>query len=97
VKTSFGRFSPIEDFSWKSVWWTKVPLKAAFFAWSTAIGKILIMNNLRKQRITVVDRCCMCKKNGESVDHILLHCEVGNALWNVFSIDLGHLRLCLDE
>jgi hypothetical protein len=33
----------------------------------------------------VIDRCCMCKKNGESVDH-LLHCEVACVFWNaIFS------------
>jgi hypothetical protein len=30
----------------------------------------------------MVDRCYMCKRNGESVDHLLLHCEVVYALWN---------------
>jgi hypothetical protein len=31
----------------------------------------------------VIDRCCMCKKNEESVDHLLLlHCEVACVLWN---------------
>jgi hypothetical protein len=24
-----------------------------------------VMDNLKKQHIIVVDRCCMCKKNGE--------------------------------
>ncbi|KAG2705295.1 hypothetical protein I3760_05G045600 [Carya illinoinensis] len=33
----------------------------------------------------------MCRKGGESVDHLLLHCEVARRLWNeVFSrLDLG--------
>ena len=33
-----------------------VPLKVAFFAWSVAIGKILTMDNLRKQHDIVIDR-----------------------------------------
>jgi len=34
----------------------------------------------------VIDRCCMCKKSVESVDHLLLHCEVACLLWNtIFS------------
>jgi hypothetical protein len=33
----------------------------------------------------VIERCYMCKMNGESVD-LLLHCEVTRALWNaIFS------------
>ena len=35
-------------FPWKSVWQTKVPLRAAFFAWSVALEKILTMDNLWK-------------------------------------------------
>jgi hypothetical protein len=27
-------------------------------------------------------RCCLCKINGESVDHLLFYCEVVDALWN---------------
>jgi hypothetical protein len=34
----------------------------------------------------VIDRCCMCKMNGEIVDHLLLHCDVARVLWNaIFS------------
>jgi hypothetical protein len=29
-----------------------------------------------------VDRCCSCNKNGESVDRLLLHCDVASILWN---------------
>jgi hypothetical protein len=32
-------------------------------------------------------RDCLCKKNGKLVDHLLLHCEMTNALWNtIFSL-----------
>jgi len=31
--------------------------------------------------------CCMCKDSGESVNHLLLHCEMACALWNtIFSL-----------
>jgi hypothetical protein len=45
----------------------------------------------------MVDRCCKCKMNGEFVDHLLLHCEVVETLWDVSSVDLGYLGLCLHE
>jgi hypothetical protein len=49
-----------------------------------ALRKILAMDNLRKRRIIVVDWCVMCKRNGDSVDHLLLHFKVACAIWNVF-------------
>jgi hypothetical protein len=75
-------------FPWENVWQIKVPLRVVFFAWSVALGKILIMDILRKQHVVVVDRCCMCERNGEYVNHLLFHCEVVCALWDVFSSQL---------
>jgi hypothetical protein len=68
------------------VWRTQAPLRAAFLAWSAALGKILTADNLRKRKIIIVDRCYLCKRDGETVDHLLLHCDVATTLWNhVFS------------
>jgi hypothetical protein len=58
----------------------KVPLRVAFFIWSAALGKILSMFNLRKRNIVVVDWCCMCKKCGETVDNLLLHCDLAGVM-----------------
>jgi hypothetical protein len=42
----------------------------------------------------------MCKKSEESVDHLLLHCEVASALWNyiftLFGIEWVMPRRILD-
>jgi hypothetical protein len=57
-----------------------------FFAWSAALGKILTMDDLRKLHVIVVNWCCMYKKSGDSVDRLLLHCEIASSLWNsIFS------------
>jgi hypothetical protein len=58
----------------------------AFFAWTIALGKILTLDNLRKKQIVVINRCCLCMSDKESVDHLLLHCEVAHVLWHaIFS------------
>jgi hypothetical protein len=45
------------------------------------------MDNLRKRHVMVVDWYCMFKKSRESVDYLLLHCEMASTLWNaIFSL-----------
>jgi len=60
-----------------------------FFVWSAALGKILTHDNLRKRNVVVIEWCCMYKKNRESIDHLLLYCEVARDLWSYILILFG--------
>lgn len=55
--------------------------KDGYYAW-TSVGKILTMEILRD--IVVISWYCMCKRRGESVDHLLLHYETASATWSNF-------------
>ena len=50
----------------------------AFFLWTAAHDQILILDNLMLRGRPLVNRCCC---DGESVDHLLLHCPVTHTLW----------------
>jgi hypothetical protein len=76
------RDSPHVVFPWRSIWRTKAPRRVRFFVWSAAWNKILTCDNLAKRGYTLVSWCCMCCCNGETVDHLLIHCSVASALWS---------------
>ena len=80
---------------WRSIWKSKAPPRVAFFVWTAALGRILTTDNLRHRRVLVLDYCWMCKRNGESISHLLLHCSYATELWNFFLNILGFLGLCL--
>ena len=47
------------------------------------MGKILTADNLRRRRIILVSWYCMCKADGESVYHLVLHCPYAKELWDM--------------
>jgi len=77
------------SFLWKNIWRVKAPTRVAFFVWSAALGKILTHDNLSKRNVIVIKWCCLCKKSGESIDHLLLHCEIVRDLWSYILILFG--------
>jgi hypothetical protein len=87
-------------FPWKSIWRVNVPLRVSFFVWTVALGKILTLDNLRKRKVIVVDCCCICKKSGEFMDYLFLHCEVIRELWNLifrlFGVEWVMLRRVIE-
>ena len=63
------------SFPWKGVWKPKVPKRVAAHDW------IFTLDNLMLKGRPLANRCCMCCCEGESVDHLLLHCPVTHTLW----------------
>ena len=49
--------------------------------WIAVHGQILTLDNLMLRGRILVNRCCMCHHNEETVDHLLLHCPVAHSLW----------------
>ena len=51
------------------------------FVWTATLGKCLTIDNLRKMKVWILDWCYICKCNGESVDHLFLHCPIALDMW----------------
>ena len=85
VKRYYRSLSPHPSliFPWKLIWKAKVPPRVAFLSWTATLGKVLTIDNLRKWGFIIQDWCCMCKRSGESVDHLFLHRSVAMDLWSL--------------
>ena len=49
--------------------------------WTAVYGQILTLNNLMRRGCSLVNWCCMCHRNEETVDYLLLHRPVAHSLW----------------
>lgn len=63
--------------------------KIGFFGWTASLANILMLDNLRKRGLIVMDLCYVCKKSEELVDLLLPQCEVARMLWVVIFNRMG--------
>ena len=69
----------------KFLWSSKVPSKVKALAWLVAHGKVNTNDKLQLRRpykALCPHWCILCKGNGESIDHLFLHCPVTIGLWH---------------
>lgn len=96
VRSCYQSMIPVDTivFPCKQIWKTKAPPRVTFFTWSVALGKILMGDNLRKRNFIEV-WCCLCKNDGDTVHHLLLHCRFAFDLRSFFSMMRLHwMMLC---
>ena len=71
----------VENFPIKLIWNNCIPTKISFFAWEVWWGKILTMEQLKKRGRHLANRCPLCGKEEESLDHLLLRYSKVYNLW----------------
>ncbi|WJZ89514.1 hypothetical protein VitviT2T_008730 [Vitis vinifera] len=77
--------NPILFLPAKFLWSSKAPSKVKALAWLVAHGKVNTNDKLQLRRpykSLGPQWCILCKGNGESIDHIFLHCPVTIGLWH---------------
>ena len=80
----------------KSIWAAKAPPRVAFFVWTAAWERILTCGNLMRKGYSMAGWCCMCCCDGESIDHLLLHCNFTHMLWS-FVFKAFHIQWVLPQ
>ena len=54
-----------------------------------------------REMVWILDWCYMCKRNGESVDHLFLHCPFAMDLWSMvlglFGVGVGKAAFVIIE
>ena len=78
---------PTFPFLWKCIWSNKVTKRVSL--WTAVQDSILTIDNLVKRNLSLVNWCCLCRCNGETVDHLLLHCKFAHALWSELFLMFG--------
>ena len=86
-KLLFGSNSIV--FPHQLIWSNWVPTKMSFFAWEASWGKVLTLDQIKKQGRALANRCFLCGKDEETIDHLLLHCPVARLLWDLLLAIFG--------
>ena len=91
-ETKYGKFfvkslykslvsSSPASFTSSAIWNVYVQPRVSFFGWEATWGKALTLDQLQKRGWPLVNRCYLCQRHEESIDHILLHCAKARTLW----------------
>ena len=82
----------IKDGFLPRVWGFNIPQKLKCFIWLAINRKINTWDNLHKRGWIGPDRCCLCKIEAETVDHIFVGCsfveKVIHILGSMFDVHL---------
>ncbi|CAN0913540.1 hypothetical protein LINGRAHAP2_LOCUS27995 [Linum grandiflorum] len=65
----------------KTVWANCVPTKVQGFVWLVYNKRIDSMDNLQRRGLQIANRCVLCDRHIEIVDHMFLRCDFSTKVW----------------
>ncbi|OUZ99415.1 Reverse transcriptase zinc-binding domain [Macleaya cordata] len=77
------------EFPHKEVWVSDIPMKICFFVWQVFHDSVPTMDNLSRKGMININKCEMCCKDLETVDHLLYHCSFTIDIWDGFLLEFG--------
>ncbi|RVW22206.1 putative ribonuclease H protein [Vitis vinifera] len=85
IKEAYSLLANPNDtvFPSRCIWVDRVPTKVAFFAWEATWGKVFTLDRLQIRGLQLPNCCFLCGCEQENVNHILIHCIVVRALWDI--------------
>ena len=78
--------SPIWTHLWTSPQWPKI----SHFLWLLLHRRILTWENLTRKGFQGPSRCCLCKDQQESIDHLMDACPFSSSLWDYVAEAFRH-------
>ncbi|XP_023641303.1 uncharacterized protein LOC111831895 [Capsella rubella] len=66
----------------KSVWFKGAVPKMAFNMWVTCWNRLPTRQRLHAWGVIPTDECCLCSKEPESRDHLLISCDFAAVIWS---------------
>ncbi|CAN1313552.1 Putative ribonuclease H protein At1g65750 [Linum perenne] len=92
------RFPGDQTYPSKFIWTSGVPPKIKAFCWMLSHSKIATTDNLQTKGFQTANRCALCCRESESINHLFLLCDFSVEVWNRISSKLsihGPLGNCI--
>jgi len=82
IKEKLGKRLDLQNECFREVWNLKVPASAKVFRWRVLLDRLPSRTNLESRGVHVsCNLCPLCNKEVETIQHLLINCEVAQRLW----------------
>lgn len=77
-------FTQTNNSIWTKIWNRVLIPKVNMFFWLAVHNRILTIDNLARRGFMYPNRCELCQKEKESMDHLFIHCSFTWEIWSKF-------------
>lgn len=78
---------PLEGNCIKRIWQLGAAPRMLVFGWLAQRNRILTHDNLKRRGLVIVSRCTLCKRNEETVKHLLQHCQFTRYVYSLLQLE----------